>query len=47
VGTATFPAPTTETKDDLMRNADQALYQAKAAGKNRTVSFGRDGQKAA
>jgi PleD family two-component response regulator len=30
-----------------MRNADQALYQAKATGKNRTVSFGGDSQKAA
>jgi diguanylate cyclase (GGDEF)-like protein len=47
VGTATFPAPTTETKEDLMRNADQALYQAKATGKNRTVSFGSDSKIAA
>jgi len=39
VGTATFPAPSTKTKEELMRQADQALYLAKTAGRNRTVSF--------
>jgi len=39
VGAATFPAPGTRTKDELMHQADQALYMAKTGGKNRTVSF--------
>lgn len=39
VGAATYPSPATRTKDELMRQADQALYMAKTGGKNRTVSF--------
>ncbi len=47
VGTATFPAPSTRTKEELMRHADQALYVAKTAGRNRTVGFAATGQEAA
>jgi diguanylate cyclase (GGDEF)-like protein len=47
IGTATFPAPGTRTKEELVRQADQALYTAKTNGKNRSVSFGPDDQKAA
>jgi diguanylate cyclase (GGDEF)-like protein len=47
VGTATFPSPSTRTKEELMRQADQALYLAKTTGRNRTVSFASSGQKAA
>lgn len=47
VGTATFPAPATRTKDELMRQADQALYVAKTTGRNRTVSFATNGHQAA
>lgn len=47
VGTATYPAPSTRTKEELMRQADQALYLAKTAGRNRTVSFAAAGQEAA
>ncbi|MFZ5877342.1 MAG: diguanylate cyclase [Nitrospirota bacterium] len=47
IGTATFPASSTRSKEELMRHADQALYHAKANGKNRTVSFGTDGVQAA
>jgi diguanylate cyclase (GGDEF)-like protein len=38
-GVATFPADGT-TADELMRHADEALYVAKARGRNRVVSFG-------
>jgi diguanylate cyclase (GGDEF)-like protein len=47
VGTATFPSPTTRNKEELMRQADQALYVAKTTGRNRTVSFTASGQEAA
>ena len=47
IGTATFPSPVTRTKEELMRQADQALYMAKTSGKNRTVSFATISQKAA
>lgn len=46
VGTATYPAPSTKTKEELMRQADQALYLAKTAGRNRTVSFATTDQAA-
>ncbi len=38
VGLATFPDDA-ETFEDLIRNADRALYQAKLQGKNRVVTF--------
>jgi diguanylate cyclase (GGDEF)-like protein len=47
VGTASFPAPSTRTKEELMRQADQALYTAKSTGRNRSVSFGTNSQQAA
>lgn len=47
VGTATFPAPGTTTKEELMRQADQALYMAKTGGRNRTMSFATMSQKVA
>lgn len=47
IGAATFPTPSTRSKEQLMRHADQALYTAKTSGKSRTVSFGADSQKAA
>jgi two-component system, cell cycle response regulator len=39
IGLATYPAPSrgVNTKDALLSAADQALYQAKRAGKNRAV----------
>ncbi len=48
VGTATYPGPSTQSKKELMLQADQALYAAKTTGRNRTVSFGaNDVQQAA
>lgn len=38
VGLATFPDDA-ETFEELIRNADRALYQAKLQGKNRVVTF--------
>ncbi len=42
VGVATFPAQA-ESKRELLEHADQALYQAKAAGKNRVAVYGEEG----
>lgn len=47
IGAATFPSPSTRTKHELMRQADQALYAAKTNGRNRTVSFGANTELAA
>ncbi len=41
LGVATRPPGGRETKEDLLRRADQALYVAKEAGRNQ-VSLGRD-----
>jgi len=35
IGVATFPAPRVATVEDLFMRADQALYRAKAEGRNR------------
>jgi two-component system cell cycle response regulator len=35
IGVATFPAPRVATVEDLFSRADQALYRAKAEGRNR------------
>jgi diguanylate cyclase (GGDEF)-like protein len=39
MGVATYPTDTMESIDDLIRDADGALYRAKAAGRNRIVSM--------
>lgn len=39
IGIASYPKDA-ETKDDLIRKADAALYSAKKAGKNRVSAFG-------
>jgi diguanylate cyclase (GGDEF)-like protein len=38
LGVATYPGGRIETAEDLLRRADQALYAAKNAGRNRVVS---------
>jgi len=41
IGVATFPVQA-GTKKELLENADKALYQAKAKGKNRVIVFGEE-----
>jgi len=41
IGLATFPDDA-ETFEELIRNADRALYQAKLQGKNRVVTFNNE-----
>ena len=38
-GLATYPAPGISGKNDFLKVIDQALYQAKRSGKNRTVKW--------
>lgn len=38
IGVATFPAPDVTSVDDLFSRADQALYRAKAAGRNKVCT---------
>ena len=40
IGIATLPADAVDA-DELLRNADQAMYKAKANGKNQVQLFGR------
>jgi diguanylate cyclase (GGDEF)-like protein len=34
IGVATYPSPGVQTVEDLLAKADQALYRAKAEGRN-------------
>ena len=40
IGVAGFPAAATQTVENLIRRADEALYLAKNQGKNRTIVSG-------
>jgi two-component system cell cycle response regulator len=39
IGLAAFPSPGIEGKTELLKAADEAMYEAKHAGKNRTVLY--------
>jgi GGDEF domain-containing protein len=43
IGLAAFPEDA-DNKDDLIDNADKALYQGKRAGKNCIFLFGAEGK---
>lgn len=47
VGAATYPAPGLRTKQALLKAADDALYKAKRAGRNRSVVWESDDQNGA
>ena len=39
IGLAAFPEHSTDEAKDLMRHADEALYRAKRAGRDRVVPY--------
>jgi diguanylate cyclase (GGDEF)-like protein len=43
IGTATFPDDA-DTAADLIHKSDIALYRAKQAGRNRVVTYSRNGE---
>jgi PleD family two-component response regulator len=39
IGMAEFPTGTPESRDEFVRRADVALYEAKVTGKNKVVAY--------